>query len=430
MRKAIITSILGMLFLSSFGQQGDYFLSIKQYPFIKYSDNKISFPSKGNGFEDLYQKLDSIILLGEGKLNIVHIGGSHIQADIYTHQIRKHLQSLQYDLKGARGLIFPFTIAKTNNPWNYKVRYTGNWSFCKNTQYKRTCTLGLTGMSITTSSPKASISIDINSDSTTNYTFSQVKIYHSPSNYLLKIPIGDSAYTGHYNYDGGYTTIEVPLSNKLYLELQNTDTIADDITLYGLLLDNNDPGIVYHSIGVNGAKLESFNYCELYAEQLKSLNPDLVIFSIGTNDGNTKHFNAQKYHDEYVQLINKTKQAAPNADILITVPNDVYYYKRYVNENTPLLRKEIYSIAKKYNYGVWDFFDIMGGLNSSQTWYNYGLMKYDRIHFNAQGYYLKGDLFVTAFLRSWEKNLSYRYNQHFQNEHLSNYVNPSQLISE
>jgi lysophospholipase L1-like esterase len=418
--RIVFSIYIAILFsLCGFSQQGNYFLSNKQYPFINYSENKLIYPADSNIFEPIYQKIDSIMLFGVGKINIVHIGGSHIQADIYTHQIRKRLQSLQYDMDGGRGLIFPFSIAHTNNPSNYRVSYTGEWTYCKATKNPGACMLGLTGMSITTHDKKASIRILPNNDSTTNYTFNSVRLYHAPSKYNMSVESKGEFIQGKYDSIGGFSLFNLSLINELNLRFNCNDSIDETLTIYGISLDNDSPGIVYNAIGVNGARLGTYINCTLYEKHLASIKPDLVIFSIGTNDGNTKHFDALKYHDEYIELIKNTRKAAPNALILITVPNDAYYYKRYVNTNTLLLRKEIYSIAKEYNYGVWDFFNVMGGLNSSQKWYNYGLMRYDRVHFNRPGYILKGDLFVTAFLKGWEKNLALRTESYFPTEKLT-----------
>lgn len=418
--KQFLICILIVVAFGASAQEGNYFMDIKEYPFIKYQQNHLTFPSGDeNAFESLYQKMDSIILFGDGKINIVHIGGSHIQADIYSHQIRKKLQLLEHDMNGGRGLVFPFTMAKTNNPWNYKVRYTGSWSFCKNTQYKRSCPLGLTGISVSTQSKSASIYINPNVDTALPYSIETLKVFHPESSYSISAKVRDTLYSGVYDTLQGFTLINVPQCSDFRLHFYLPDSISESLTIYGVLMENSDPGVVYHSIGVNGAKLESYLYCELYEQQMSVIKPDLVIFSIGTNDGNTKYFNAEKYKREYIDLIERTKKAAPNTKILITVPNDAYYYKRYVNENTLLLRKEILSIAEQYNYGVWDFFTIMGGLNSSMKWLNYDIMRYDRIHFNRKGYYLKGDLFLTAFLRGWEHNLTARSVHYFSDEQFS-----------
>jgi lysophospholipase L1-like esterase len=139
---------------------------------------------------------------------------------------------------------------------------------------------------------------------------------------------------------------------------------------------------------------------------MKAIDPQLVIFSIGTNDAYTKNFDRAKFKDQYSKLLDSTRAALPQAAILITVPNDSYLYRRYVNQNTAEMEKVIYELAGKYNCGVYDFYSVMGGLNSSQTWYNMRLMQYDRVHFTREGYLLKGDLFFAAFLKGWETHLA------------------------
>jgi hypothetical protein len=44
-------------------------------------------------------------------------------------------------------------------------------------------------------------------------------------------------------------------------------------------------------------------------------------------------------------------------------------------------------------------------LNSVRAWYEANLMNPDHVHFNKQGYLLKGDLFFAAFLNTWEEFL-------------------------
>lgn len=387
--------------------QGDYYLGKKKYGFIQYDSNLIRSMGATDPLEEIYQKIDSMVLMGNGKLNIVHIGGSHIQADVYTHLVRKQLQNIDTDMNGGRGMIFPFRMARTNNPRNYSVRYTGNWSYCKSTLYKRTCDLGLTAMQVSTSSPKASIDINPNTDSTIYYQFNTVKVFHNENNYTLKIRYGDQIYQGTYNESAGATIIQTNQSiDHLQLLLQADTSSNTPFVLYGVSLESNNDGIVYHSIGVNGSMLKHYLKCELYEKHLAALNPDLVIFSIGTNDGYTRSFNDDAFYERYATLIERTVNAAPKTKLMITVPNDSYLYRRYANKNTLEIRDEVFKLAHKYNAVVWDFFSIMGGLNSSQTWYNYQLMQYDRIHFTRKGYELKGELFFSAFLKSWENRLS------------------------
>lgn len=401
----ILFVIIQATYIQAIAQDGDYFLGPKRYSVIKYGEDIFQFPGSDSAFTNLYERVNQLIFKDEDKIQIVHMGGSHIQADIYTNILRERLQGLSPGMNGGRGLIFPFKMAKTNNPSNYLVRYTGNWEYCKSTQKNKICNLGLTGIAVSTTDSIAEIFIDPNRGNSMFYEFERVKIFHLPTSYEVAVSINDTLFVGKYHREGGYTEIQLPrIISLLHLKIQKN--IADDsFTLQGIFLDNDSPGIVYNAIGVNGSKLSSYLRCNLYQEHLKVIDPQLVIFSIGTNDAYTTRFDVEKYRQEYRQLIDSTRKAVPYAAILLTVPNDSYLYRRYVNRNTEKMKQVIFDLAKEYNCAVWDFYTIMGGLNSSQAWYAMDLMNYDRVHFNRRGYILKGELLFSAFLKDWEKQL-------------------------
>ena len=99
------------------------------YPFVVYSKNNYEFFSKESpNFSTFYRKLNRLIENKEGKLNLYHIGGSHLQADIYTNDIRMYLQTRWEGVTGERGWVFPFDLAKTNNPGNYEFSSPNSWT--------------------------------------------------------------------------------------------------------------------------------------------------------------------------------------------------------------------------------------------------------------------------------------------------------------
>ena len=102
--------------------------ALNQFQFINFDENYFQFPSvMSPNWNLFYQNLDSMILCKDRKMQFYHIGGSHIQADIYTHDFRNFIQSNWPGLRGERGLVFPFNLAKTNNPSNYRFTSTNSW---------------------------------------------------------------------------------------------------------------------------------------------------------------------------------------------------------------------------------------------------------------------------------------------------------------
>ncbi len=386
-------------------QFNSYPFVIKYYPFIHYQKNKIEFPSDSSAFEKVNSKLHHLIQEGEGRLDILQIGGSHIQADIYSNVARYRLQHFYPGLNGGRGFVFPYAIAKTNNPVNLKVEYTGEWTSCRNVQKNKTCQLGLSGISVSTRDSVASFKL-YSYKSYHHYDFNRVKIFYEFDDSLnYDMQLADRQLIDSVRVDSLNHFVEYFLNrylDTLEVKLLRTDTFSRAFTFYGATLETDDPGIVYHSIGINGASIPSFLRCQLFQEQMSVIAPDMVVLSLGTNDAYGKTFDPQVYYANYDTLIQRIKQANPEVAILITVPNDDYLYKRYPNKFTALQEQEIYKLAQKHGAGVWNLYQIMGGFNSSQTWYNFNLMKYDRIHFTKEGYQLKGDLYFNAILRMYD----------------------------
>lgn len=387
--------------------QKDYPLEIDFYQFINYDKNQFEFPSDSDGFERFFYKMDTILQRGEGKLSIIHIGGSHIQADIYSGRTRERLQSFYPGFNGGRGSVFPFTIAHTNTPSSYKFTYTGSWESCRNVEFRRTCNRGLSGITVSTKDTTASISFMIKNDSIVSYQFNKIRVFHSFKENSF-VPIVDTSFVKQTerNPELGYSIFHLKDEIKEFeLYLSKTDSIQNNFELYGFSLENDDPGIIYHSIGINGASFPSFLRCNLLDKHLEVLKPDLVILSLGTNDAYTTKFKPEFYKANYKKMINRIKKAAPETAILNTVANDSYLFRRYPNKNTKMAAKVIYEVAKELNCGVYNFYEVMGGFNSSAIWYKENLMVRDRIHFNRQGYLLKGDLFFNAFIKAYDNHL-------------------------
>jgi lysophospholipase L1-like esterase len=394
----------------------DFPYVLPQYDFINYNINRLSFPADSLYMTKFYDKMDKLIFDGVGKINIIHIGGSHVQADIVSGRLRERLATFFPGNKGSRGMIFPFKVAGTNNPGNYFVTYTGKWESCKNVTWKATCELGLTGMSITTRDTTSSISVSLKKENYPAYDFNRIRIFHRADTNQFKVKLGwadSTKYTVKYDYEKGITDIYLT-THVSDIQIQFVKTLPNQwfYTLYGIQLENDDAGVTYHSIGVNGAGTYSYLKCSLFEQHMAELKPDLVILGIGINDAAGSGFDANTFELNYQKIIEKIHRANPNAAILFITNNDSYRRVRrryYVNYNATAVKERMFSLATKYNLGVWDFFSIMGGLGSMATWQQNGLSQKDRVHFTSSGYKLMGDLMFNAILKSYEYHLNNKY---------------------
>ena len=377
------------------------------YPFIKYELNNIEHPDSSRTLDGFWQQYFNMLQFKDEQLNIVHFGGSHIQADIYTHFLRDTFQMANFGLPGGRGFLFPYTAAGTNNPYNYKVAYTGNWEGHRSSVNKHDAVWGVVGITTTTFSEEASITISFRD------TIPEPRI----TRLLLMSNISDSTYSLLSDSISGLSHIDTTRDGYLLLYFnQPVDSFSlyfkqlhegAELSLFGMVAESDDPGIVYHALGVNGSSFRSFAKCELFNEQLPYLHPDLVVVSIGTNDTSDPDFDPDEYKERYASFIEQVLAVNPHCAILLTVPNDSYVRRRYHNKNLEDARRVIYELSVTYRTAVWDLYSIMGGAYSAKKWRNVKLMKSDLVHFTRDGYLLKGALMYEAMMEDynvWLKN--------------------------
>ncbi len=386
---------------------------IKEYPFVQYDSNSIKFFENNATFNHFYKKFDTLISSGYGKINIMQIGGSHIQADMWSNKVRNDFQQISPNLNGGRGFIFPFKLANTNNPSYYQITSTGNWEGFRNSISKHQSSWGVAGITATTKDSTASFKLTFKPDEQTHYDFNSIKVFHNldSSNYCIDV-IADSCISIETNHEIGYTEFKFnSYQERLEVVVYKTDTQKTQFDLYGLSLDNDDNGMVYHSIGVNGASTSSYLRNKLFTKHLKAINPDLVIFCIGINDALDPGFCAKCYEKNYDTLVSWIKQVNPNCNFLFVTNTDSYYKKKMPNKRAFEVQQAMINLATKYNQGYWDLFTVMGGLGSIKTWQNNGLAQKDRIHFTKNGYVLLGDLLFSALMKEYERFITIQQNK-------------------
>ncbi len=378
-----------------------------QYPFIQVNCNQFQFFSaESPNWRVLNEKLSQMITEQEGKLNFYHIGGSHLQADIYSHDFRTFLQSNWPGLVGERGLVFPYNLANTNNPANYNFSSPNEWKGYRSVQQRpEDVEYGLTGAAIECSDSIIIVNFK-HLKTAVKPPFDRLRIYHNTGAFPYELNFGDQELlvTQVERFEQlGYTEIQFSDHlDSLDLMFVKQSEEAFSLSLYGFEFLNDLPGITYTAIGINGASLPTYLSNTHFSRDLQLRPPDLFIFSVGTNDAHCSYdaFDPQVYKSNLEKMIQQILAVNPYCAILLTVPNDDYYMRKYPNRNTERQRDVIMQLAAQYQMAVWDFYGIMGELGSSKTWKLAGLMQADYVHFTGTGYHLKGNLLIEAFKKN------------------------------
>ena len=411
MKKLLLAIGLLLGLCPCFAQTGPLLRPIEDLEFAHFERNRLIFPGDSLAMERFFSKMDSVIFLGEGNVSIMHLGGSHVQAGVFTQQFRDDLLSIGTDLVGGQYFVFPFSAGGTNNPSHFRVSSTGFWNYCRNAVRKDTDKrMGLAGAAITTTDSTASVSIISRERRVTalspKFEFNKVTVIGFSETENVVPVVGYQGDTLKVKYDQHLSTYTFQLPTYTDSICIFFEKMPGEFTLTGVLLENGMPGISVHGVGVNGARVSSYLRCDDFERDLNLIRPDLIIFGIGINDAADKDFEVKYFKSNYNKLIKIIQRVNPDCAILFVTNNDSYKKEkakrkkdRYqVNPNGRIVEEAFMELGKQYNAAVWDQFDIMGGLCSMQDWEAAELAQKDKVHFTNSGYKLIGDLLYNALI--------------------------------
>ncbi len=392
-----------------FGQVNRVPYSDFQYPYIQNDSCFLEHFGNDQNINKFYKKLDKLCFDGQGQISILQIGGSHIQAGIWSWELRKKFETLCPGMEGAPGMVFPFSIAKTNHPFFYRSKSKGEWEISKITDLKPEHQIGLAGITAYTYDSVAEISIMFNSVAKIeNHKFNKISVFHNveDTSYSLQISPVEFLDTCIINYQTGASEFYFNKNiDSVNISITKQDSSKTAFFFYGAYLENSLPGINYTGIGVNGAATHSYLKAELFQQHLYSVKPDMVILSIGVNDAAGAAFSESNYVANYRKIIDMILKANPNCAIILTTNNDFYHYRGGVNQHYGAVYSGMKTLATQYGGSVWNMFRVMGGYKSINLWRNDSLANKDRIHFTRDGYTIIAGLLFDAILKDYEKYL-------------------------
>lgn len=365
------------------------------YPFLHEELNRIQFYSRSA----LQQFFTAWHNTGTKRMAIVHLGDSHLQADIFPGQARKGLQQVHGD--GGRGMMFPYSTAKTYSSIDYKSTHVGEWKYGKSFLLPSKLPLGVVGMTSNTVDPKASFTLTFAQPEPAARTVLKLFVKKSRASYDVLIEAGGQVIPVVIDSVPGDTLpyIEVllpPVGKQLIVRMVKQHDYEREFEGYGMSLETvADKGVVFHNCGVGASRYQSPLYEVLFMQQLPALHPDLVIVDFGTNDYLYDDSIKGNLQAEITQVVRNIRKAAPQASILLTSTMDMYYKYNHVVSGEKFSAL-IHTVAKAENCGVYDWYWIAGGWKAMAKFDSTGLGQPDRIHLTLKGYRLKGDLLVNA----------------------------------
>ena len=385
--------LLLILLTSIHGNNAKAQISEKKLDFLKLEHNKIINES---ALISVFEKLRN-----RESISIIHIGDSHIQADMFTGKIRNSLMHyFNCDSSANRGNIFPYSIAQSNEPDDYAITLNGSWKFENITKATKETEFGFQGINLKSTTDSLKLKLKLHNKNI-HYQFSKIAVQMETSGQIIKIK-SDNQQIAEYSKKEDF--VEVTFSEPITeVNLHISFNKKSKLILKGILLLDKKCPINYYTIGHNGARAQHYLTQPDFLKSLNHLNPDLIILSLGTNDVYDKDVNLSKIK-EHFHLLLKELSIISNS-ILICSPADHMIQTKESNPNLALLSDFLKTQAGE-KIAFWDFNKLMGGEGSIMNWHEEKLAYHDLIHFTKAGYWIQSDLFIQTFLHHYERYIN------------------------
>lgn len=185
---------------------------------------------------------------------------------------------------------------------------------------------------------------------------------------------------GNAKYQNLVTTFTYPKPTQ---ELLIKTNASQGNQLYGfqLLKKNMKSGVVFNSVGVNGATFGDYMRFSLQVNQLLTTNPDVVMIALGTNES-LSSLTKEDFQNQVKNLVEALRKTNKNLPILLISPTD--------NRLKPAKIKEIVSWIEEAailnNTAFINLYTALGGSGYFAKALSKKEANTDGVHFLKSGY--------------------------------------------
>lgn len=199
----------------------------------------------------------------------------------------------------------------------------------------------------------------------------------------------------------GFASFQLPAGSKQY----TLRVTQGSVRLFGCDFRKAGPGIVYSSLGINGASVtlvsRSLN-ASMWAAELHHYRPDMVVLAYGTNESGYPQFVTNTWANEMRAAVRRIQAAIPGVSILLMSPMDRGEKDPSGDIVTvpalPQLVKIEAQVASEMGLAFFNTYEAMGGEGTMARWYNAEprMVGADYIHPLPGGAKIVGELLYSA----------------------------------
>lgn len=373
------------------------------------NDVAIEDPS-GHALDALYAALRRAER-GEGTARLLFYGGSHTAGDMYTGRMRELLQARFGD--AGHGFVPLVPVVVDQWAWGIRIDAAEGWSV---TQVGRkeasVARYGLAGVEFTADEPGAFAAVTSDFWGSGREASRLTLLYdRRPGGGTFEVWLdgaradvieaaADPAAGGArlYRVSDGPHRLEVRARGD------------GPVTVYGVVLERDRPGVVVENLGLVGAKARHQLYWDedLWRGFFVARRPDLVAFAYGNNEVDDDHLTLAQHEQHLRAVLARIRAAAPDASCLLIGPTDrprrepdgSLRAQPIVGEISEMQRR----VASDVGCAFFDTLAFQGGLGSGIRWLAHDppLMRDDLMHLSHDSYIRWSEVLTRAMLARYD----------------------------
>ncbi len=349
---------------------------------------------------------------GAGQARLAFYGGSHMAGDTVTGRIRERLQ----ERFGDAGHGFVPIVPVVTDHWAWGVRIDAAEGFevvqvgRKHASVDR---YGLAGVAFTGDEVDAFAAVTSEPWGNSRFASQLTLLYdRRPGGGTFEVELDgrvadvlaasaarpESATRRYYVSDGPHR-LEVRLRGD------------GPVTLYGVVMERDRPGVIVDNLGLVGAKARHHLHWD--ADQWRGFfverRPDLVVLAYGNNELDDDHLTLAQHEEHLRAVVRRVREAAPGASCVLIGPTDRPARREdgsivdqpLVREMTAMHRR----VAHDLGCGFFDTLAFMGGLGAGRRWLAHDppLLRDDLMHLGREAYLRWADVLTEALLANYDE---------------------------
>lgn len=363
---------------------------------ISFRPGAIEDPS-GHALDHFFASLHQTELgTARSITRIAHYGDSLIVSDQITSTLRQHFQQRFGD--AGHGFVL------AGRPWDW-YRHDGirhgassGWhDYASLNGGPQDGFFGYGGVTFSTRRPRLMVNYRLDETSTGPLRASAFDIHYlvQPDGGDLEVLVDEEhlltlSTEGEESHSAFHRLIVPERQHRLSLR-----TAGGPVRLFGVAFERSGPGVVYDSLGINGACTTALGRIDEqhFSEQLHHRKPDLIVLAFGANESNRPAF-ANNYHETVLPTVRRIRRASSSSSCLMISALDrgerMSDGTVRSHRNVDAILRGQREVAAAAGCAFFDTYTAMGGESSMLSWSRNGLASMDLVHPTPEGAELIG----------------------------------------